>query len=364
MHFGKTFVKIGISALLLLIVSAGVSAYEESDIVIRNMWARATITPEVMSEMSGTGGMMATPEAEATQAMGGMMGQHGGMGQPGGMMNMVDISAVYFLLENRGMQPIRLIAASTPVATTVEIHETTMEGEVMRMRPLENGITVAPGETVELRQGGLHIMLIGLIQPLVDGSAIPLELTFDMLNEAGEVEGDPVVLMTAAPVFLTPPEPTPFYIIGGWARPTVFGAAMSDTQGQNAEATPEMMGPGPDISAGYFTLVNAGDSDDTLIAASTPAATVTELHTMVMEGDVMRMRQIEGGVPVPAGGTAVFRPRAEHIMFIGLTEPLVEGTAIPLTLTFASGLQMTVALPVYDRAMMEMEMMSGHSHGG
>lgn len=366
MHFGKMLVRIGISVLLLLIVSASVSAHEEADIVIRNIWARATITPEVMSEMDSTGGMMATPEAEATEAMGGMH-QHGSMEQQGNMMNMVDVSAVYFLLENPGNHPIRLIAASTPVATTVEIHETTMEGEVMRMRPLEDGVTVAPGETVELRQGGLHIMLIGLTQPLVDGTAIPLELTFEMLSDAGEVEGDPLVLMTAAPVFLTPPEPVPFYISGGWARPTVFRDPMgddhrSDEQSHTAEATPEMMGP--DVSAGYFTLVNAGDSDDTLIAASTPTATVTELHTMIMEGDVMRMREIEGGVAIPAGGAVTFQPGAEHIMFIGLTEPLVEGTAIPLTLTFASGLQMTVALPVYDRAMMEMEMMGDHSHGG
>lgn len=364
MQLKSTFVKVGISALLLLIISAGVSAHEEADIVIRNIWARATITPEVMSEMSE---MMATPEAEATERMGGMMGQHGGMGQHSGMMNMVDVSAVYFLLENPGSHPIRLSAASTPAATTVEIHETTMEGDVMRMRPLENGITVAPGETVELRQGGLHIMLIGLVEPLVEGTAIPLTLTFEMLNDAGEVDGDPVVLMTAAPVFLTAPEPTPFYITGGWARPTVFRDAMSGEHSHDMATAPEMTEAGPDVSAGYFTLVNAGDSDDTLIAASTPAATVTELHTMIMEGDIMRMREIEGGVLIPAGGTAVFQPGAEHIMLIGLTEPLVEGTAIPLTLTFASGLQVTVALPVYDRAMIDMEMMGNHgshSHGG
>lgn len=340
----KVVVRSVVGVVVALTLASGVTAQDEADLVIRGIWARATISAQVMGEMSA-GGMadaMATPEAEATEAM-------GGMGDHSGMMNMVDVSAVYFLLENRGAQPIRLNAASTPVAGTVEIHETTMENDVMRMRPLENGITVAPGETAELRQGGLHIMLLGLTAPLVEGSAIPVTLTFNLLNAAGEVEGEPFDILTAAPVMLTAPEPTPFFVSGGWARPTVFAQAMPE-----ATEEPGMAMPGMDVSAGYFTLINAGDSDDTLIAASTPTVMETQLHTMIMEGDVMRMRELEDGVLVPAGGSAVFEPGANHIMFMGLIEPLVEGTAIPLTLTFASGLEVTVALPIYDRAMMAM----------
>lgn len=347
------FVLKAVVGFLLLTLAVSVSAHGDADIVIRNIWARATISTQVMAEMSAGSMAMATPEAEATEAMGGM-GGHSGMGSMAGMSNpnMVDVSAVYFLLENPGSHPIRLSAASTSVTETVEIHETTMEGDVMRMRPLENGITVAPGETAELRQGGLHIMLLGLTAPLVEGSAIPLTLTFDMLNDAGEIDGDPVTVMTAAPVMLTEPEPSPFYISGGWARPTVF--AEQPMLMPEATEEPGMAMPGMDVSAGYFTLVNTGDSDDTLIAASTPSVMETQLHTMIMEGDVMRMRELEDGVLVPAGGSAVFEPGANHIMLMGLTAPLVEGTAIPLTLTFASGLETTVALPVIDRAMMEM----------
>jgi hypothetical protein len=94
--------------------------------------------------------------------------------------------AAFMRLTNGGAQPDRLIAAASPVARVVELHTHIREGEVMRMRPVPD-IPVPAGQTVELRPGGLHVMLIGLTAPLQQGSRVPLMLRFE---RAGEVAVD------------------------------------------------------------------------------------------------------------------------------------------------------------------------------
>lgn len=91
--------------------------------------------------------------------------------------------AGYLTLTNKGSTPDRLVGARAEIARTVEIHSNSMEGGVMRMRPVE-AVEVAPGAEVKLAPGGLHIMLIGLKQPLVKGARVPLTLVFE---KAGEV---------------------------------------------------------------------------------------------------------------------------------------------------------------------------------
>jgi periplasmic copper chaperone A len=71
----------------------------------------------------------------------------------------------------------RLTAASSPVAKKVELHTMSMEGAVMRMRPLA-AIDIPAGQTVTLSPGGMH-MLLGLTQPLREGQSFPLTLSFD-----------------------------------------------------------------------------------------------------------------------------------------------------------------------------------------
>jgi copper(I)-binding protein len=90
----------------------------------------------------------------------------------------------YMRLTNGGTQADRLISAASPVARTVELHTHIREGEVMRMRPV-NDIPLPAGQTVELRPGGLHVMLIGLNAPLTQGTRVPLTLRFE---RAGEVQ--------------------------------------------------------------------------------------------------------------------------------------------------------------------------------
>jgi periplasmic copper chaperone A len=77
----------------------------------------------------------------------------------------------------------RLLSASAPVAKNVELHTMEMDGNVMRMRPVD-AVAVPAGQTVELKPGGLHIMLMGLAQPLKSGSSFPLTLRFE---KAGNV---------------------------------------------------------------------------------------------------------------------------------------------------------------------------------
>ena len=72
----------------------------------------------------------------------------------------------------------RLTAASSPVAKKAELHTTSMEGGVMRMRPL-TAIDIPAGQTVTLGPGVMHIMLLGLTQPLRQGRSFPLTLSFD-----------------------------------------------------------------------------------------------------------------------------------------------------------------------------------------
>lgn len=98
----------------------------------------------------------------------------------------------YLSLHNAGKTSDRLLGASSPAAERVELHRMAMEGDVMRMRPVES-IELPPGGRVELKPGGLHLMLMGLKQPLQAGQAVPLTLRFE---KAGEV---PVRLQVQAP---------------------------------------------------------------------------------------------------------------------------------------------------------------------
>ncbi len=72
----------------------------------------------------------------------------------------------------------RLMSASSPVAGRAEVHEMTMEGNVMRMREQTDGIALPAGKAVTLAPGGYHIMLTDLHKPLVAGQVIALQLRF------------------------------------------------------------------------------------------------------------------------------------------------------------------------------------------
>ncbi len=97
-------------------------------------------------------------------------------------------------------------------------------------------------------------------------------------------------------------------------------------------------------SAAFMTIHNSGEADRLIAAAGDVAARV-ELHTHMMEGDVMKMRQVEA-IDVPAGGMAALQPGGFHVMLIGLHEPLNEGDRFPLTLTFEKAGEVTLEIAV------------------
>lgn len=97
-------------------------------------------------------------------------------------------------------------------------------------------------------------------------------------------------------------------------------------------------------SAAFMTIHNSGAADRLIAAAGDVAARV-ELHTHMMEGDVMKMRQVEA-IDVPAGGMATLQPGGFHVMLIGLHEPLKEGDRFPLTLTFEKAGEVTLEIAV------------------
>lgn len=101
---------------------------------------------------------------------------------------------------------------------------------------------------------------------------------------------------------------------------------------------------GQPTGGGFLRLENRG-GDDRLVAASAEVSKSVELHTMSMEGDVMRMRQVDA-IELPAGKAVELKPGGLHIMFIGLKAPLKQGDKFPLKLKFEKAGEVTVQVNV------------------
>ena len=133
--------------LLLLVASSGLTEeYSAGDLLIKQAWARPT-----------------PPTAT--------------------------VGAAYFTLDNSKGQDDRLLSAEADVSATVELHNHIMEGNVMKMRRVD-AVEVPAGQTVAFAPGGLHVMLIGLKEPLITGKTFPLTLNFE---QAGAVTLEVVV---------------------------------------------------------------------------------------------------------------------------------------------------------------------------
>jgi periplasmic copper chaperone A len=110
-----------------------------------------------------------------------------------------------------------------------------------------------------------------------------------------------------------------------------------------ARATPA----GATTGAVYMTLNNKTGSADRLIGASSDAADKLQIHEMKVVNGVMQMRQLDNGLPIPAGGSVVLEPSSYHVMLIGLKKPLAPGETFPLTLTFQKAGNISVTVPVH-----------------
>lgn len=102
--------------------------------------------------------------------------------------------------------------------------------------------------------------------------------------------------------------------------------------------------PGQTAAAAYVTIVNAGPADR-LLSASAPISKSVEMHSMVMEGDVMRMRPLEA-IDVPSGRSIELKPGRLHLMFMGLKAPLRAGDRFALRLRFERAGEVVVDVPV------------------
>lgn len=108
------------------------------------------------------------------------------------------VAGCYMRITNSGTAPDRLVGGSSEVAGRFEVHSMVMEQGVAKMRPVEGGLEIKPGETVELKPGSFHVMLMGLKQPLEKGQKVKGTLKFE---HAGKVDIEYAVeaLGTASP---------------------------------------------------------------------------------------------------------------------------------------------------------------------
>jgi hypothetical protein len=93
----------------------------------------------------------------------------------------------YMKIINSGTAPDRLVGGSTDISGSFEVHEMKMEGGVMKMRPVANGLEIKPGQTVSLDPSGYHVMFVGLKDQLMQGGHFKATLQF---ANAGKVDVD------------------------------------------------------------------------------------------------------------------------------------------------------------------------------
>lgn len=116
------------------------------------------------------------------------------------MLPKAQVGGGYFVIENKGAAPDRLLGGSTEAAKSVQIHQMKMEGEMMKMGPVEGGLEIPAGGNVALTPGGYHLMMMGVGTPFKEGECLQLTLSFE---QAGDV---PVVLNVAGSAADAPPE--------------------------------------------------------------------------------------------------------------------------------------------------------------
>jgi hypothetical protein len=159
LHLARKFFGHGLAAICALAATqltatqAGAADYDVGSIHITQTWARAT------------------PKGAST-------------------------GAGYLTVTNNGTSPDRLSCMSSAAAGKCQIHSMTMEDGVMKMRPVEGGLEIKPGEAVTLRPGSFHVMFVDLKQPFEPGKTVEATLK---LEKAGTVNVEfPVVAIGAA----------------------------------------------------------------------------------------------------------------------------------------------------------------------
>jgi copper(I)-binding protein len=164
MHGRLPFVAIGVITLGLAAMLAGSALAQAPTITATNAWARRAPAMAANDGMKGEMKGEMKMDKTMSEAKGAMAGHGNG--------------AVYVTLGNSGSQPDALVSASTDAAQMTELHETTRDGNVMKMRPVKT-IPVPAGGKTELKPGGYHIMLMGLKHDLKPGEKVAVTLKFE-----------------------------------------------------------------------------------------------------------------------------------------------------------------------------------------
>src|SRR6478735_8939745 len=97
------------------------------------------------------------------------------------------VGGAYMTITNTGSVADRLVGGSSDVSSRFQIHEMSMDNGVMKMRPLDKGLEIKPGQTVELKPGGNHVMFVGLKRSLEEGQHVKATLEFE---KSGKVAVD------------------------------------------------------------------------------------------------------------------------------------------------------------------------------
>lgn len=115
-------------------------------------------------------------------------------------------------------------------------------------------------------------------------------------------------------------------------------------QHPHMKATP----PNAPVSGGYILITNNGAEADRLVSADAAFAGKTQIHEMSMQGEVMKMRQLENGLEIPAGGSVELKPGGYHVMFMQLKEQMKPGEMRKATLVFEKAGQIEIEFKVDD----------------
>ena len=115
-------------------------------------------------------------------------------------------------------------------------------------------------------------------------------------------------------------------------------------QGKKNSTTASIETDGAQAGACYLTIKSS--HENTVTGVATPMAANAMVHDMTMSNGMMNMSEMAGGLPLKGGEKVELKPGGKHLMLTGLTGPLVEGSAVPLTLTFSDTPAMTVQAPV------------------
>lgn len=143
-----------------------------------------------------------------------------------------------------------------------------------------------------------------------------------------------------------------FLLVSGAVEAHAYKAGDIEIDHPYIRATP----PGAAVAGGFMTITNHGKEADRLLGGSVEFAQKVEVHTMEMDGDVMKMMKLSDGLEIPAGGSVVLKPGGFHVMFIKLNGQLKEGEKRQGILVFEKAGEIKVDFAV------EKTQSSGHGH--